>query len=121
MRKGKSIFLLCLIVLLMVSILCACKAEKTPEQMLVGYWVEKYKAPDQGVKLDLQEDGTGSIYGDGSYEGLTWRVDGNYLILHITNIDNEGYGRFEIRKLTETELTIGHNSGDGWECILVKS
>ena len=121
MRKGKSIFLLCLIVLLMVSILCACKAEKTPEQMLVGYWVEKYKAPSEGLKLDLQADGTGSIYGDGTYEGLTWRVDGNYLILHITNIDNEGYGRFEIRKLTETELTIGRNSGDGWECILVKS
>ena len=121
MKKGKSIFLLCLIALLMVNILGACKAEKSTEQMLVGHWVEKYKAPDEGVKFDLQEDGTGSIYGDGVYNGLTWRVDGNYIILHITAIDNEGYGRLEIRELTETELTIGGNSGDGREWILVKS
>ena len=121
MKKGKSIFLLCLIALLMVNILGACKAEKTPEQMLVGYWVEKYKAPSEGLKLDLQADGTGSAYGDGTYEGLTWRVDGNYLILHITGIDNEGYARLEIRKLTETELIIGRNNGEDWEYVLVRS
>lgn len=120
MKKRKYIFLLCLVALLMASILGACRAEKTTERMLVGHWIEKYKSPDEGVVIDFMEDGTGSFYGD-SYQTMTWRVDGNYIILHDNSIADGGYGRVVIKKLTETELIISDNRRDGWEYVLVRS